>query len=176
MVLIYQVRLRLCTQRWVTMMRSSKSSPQAIGIAIQAQNGYRSASREIAFFIVLLYHVLQRLCTGIKRSSTNVICYVEPIKIHKGFTTLVIATNDTSKGVRGCAGDREYLCYEPEAATGASFLNNVPNLDTLFHGLNIPGSSATLHSIQSLDSIIEFHCVPHFFGTRLKLSRRYSSM
>ena len=96
--------------------------------------------------MVLIYQVLQRLCTGIKRSSANVICYVEPIKIHKGFTTLVIATNDTSKGVRGCAGDREYLCYEPEAATGASFLNNVPNLDTLFHSLNIPGSSATLHS------------------------------
>ena len=44
-------------------MRSSKSSPQAIGTAIQAQNGYRSMSREIAFFIVLLYHVPSQLYT-----------------------------------------------------------------------------------------------------------------
>lgn len=46
----------------------------------------------------------------------------------------------------------------------------------VFHGSNIPFRGRTLHSIQSLESIIEFHCVPHFFGTRLKLSRRYSNM
>ena len=46
------------------MMRIVLMVHQASGTAMKVAKGYRSASWEIAFFMVLYYHFVEELCTG----------------------------------------------------------------------------------------------------------------
>ena len=55
------------------MMRIVLMVHQATGTAMKVAKGYRSASWEIAFFMVLPYHFVEELCTAWKAEISAMI-------------------------------------------------------------------------------------------------------